>query len=214
MKTWTMLLGFLLACAVASSCSKAPSEPASVRSLADRGLAAFIGKIRVVDNHSHANSVAPSDSDQDALPLEVISPFEVPVRLRPDINRDWLDAYKALYKYPHADMNDAHMGELRTAMRDVKEKQGDHFPAWVLDQVGTDVLLTNRVAMGPGLAPPRLRWVSYVDALMLPLSTKAEASTSPDREKLFPLEEKLLRRYLTDLHLNKVPATLETYLET
>jgi hypothetical protein len=84
----------------------------------------------------------------------------------------------------------------------------------VLDQVGTEVLLTNRVAMGPGLASPRFRWVSYVDALMLPLSTKAEAAMSPDREKLFPLEDKLLQRYMSDLKVAKRPATLDAYLET
>jgi predicted TIM-barrel fold metal-dependent hydrolase len=73
-------------------------------------------------------------------------------------------------------------------------------------------MLANRVAMGPGVAPPRFRWVSYVDALMLPLSTKAEAATSPDRAKLYPLEEKLLRRYLADLRIAKLPATLDGYL--
>jgi uncharacterized protein len=68
--------------------------------------------------------------------------------------------------------------------------------------------------MGPGLAPPRFRWVSYVDALMLPLSTKAEAAASPDRQKLYPLEEKLLKRYLADLHVERLPATLDAYLKT
>jgi len=99
-------------------------------------------------------------------------------------------------------------------MQGIAKKQGEKFPAWVLDQVGTEVLLTNRVAMGPGLASPRFRWVSYVDALMLPLSTKAEAATSPDREKLFPLEDKLLQRYMSDLKITKRPATLDAYLET
>lgn len=165
----------------------------SAHSSADPQITAFIVKIRAVDNHSHANSIAPGDSDQDALPLEVIFPFEVPVQLRPD-NPDWLAAYKALYKYPHADLSDAHMNELRGAMQGISKEQGDMFPARVLDQIGTAVLLTNRVAMGPGLAPPRFRWVSYVDALMMPLSTKTEAATSPDREKLFPLEDKLLQR--------------------
>src|SRR5262245_19721519 len=210
MKTHTLLLGVSLACgAVALSCSQAPR---SDRGGTDPELTAFIGKIRVVDNHSHASSVAPGDSDQDALPLEAIFPFEVPVRLRPDINPDWMSAYRALYKFPHSDLSDAHMNELRATMRQVAENQGDKFPAWVLDQIGTDVLLTNRIAMGPGLVAPRFRWVSYVDALMLPLSTKAEAAASPDRETLFPLEHKLLLRYMSDLKIEKLPATLDEYL--
>lgn len=180
---------------------------------ADPEITAFIRKIRAVDNHSHANSVAPGDSDQDALPLEVIFPFEVPVQFRPD-HPQWLAAYEALYQYPHADMSDEHLNELRGTMQGIAREQGDKFPAWVLDQVGTEVLLTNRIAMGPGLAPPRFRWVSYVDALMLPLSTKAEAATSPDREKLFPLENRLLQRYMSDLEVAKLPATLDAYLKT
>jgi len=216
MKTRTIAT-FLLACGGAVlACTPSPHGDAAATSApsgADPEITAFIGKIRAVDNHSHANSIAPGDSDQDALPLEVIFPFEVPVLLRPD-NPDWLAAYKALYKYPHADMSDAHLNELRGAMQRIAREQGEKFPAWVLDEVGTEVLLTNRVAMGPGLAPPRFRWVSYVDALMLPLSTKAEAATSPDREKLFPLEDKLLQRYMSDLKVTKLPATLDAYLET
>lgn len=209
----TLLLAW--GCAVLG-CAPPPSGDAAATAAqpgADPEITAFIGKIRAVDNHSHANSVAPGDSDQDALPLEAIFPFDVPVQLRPD-NPDWLAACKALYKYPHADMSDAHMIELRSTMQRIAKEQGDQFPAWVLDQVGTEVLLTNRVAMGPGLAPPRFRWVSYVDALMLPLSTKAEAATSPDREKLFPLEDKLLQRYMSNLNVAMRPATLDAYLKT
>ena len=185
----------------------------SPQSGADPAITAFIGKIRAVDNHSHANSVAPGDADADALPLDGIAPFELPAPLQPD-NPDWLAAYKALYQYPHADLSDAHLNEWRGTMQGIAKAQGDKFPAWVLDQVGTEVLLANRVAMGPGLAPPRVRWVSFVDALMLPLSTTAEAATSPDREKLFPLEDKLLQRYMSDLKVAKRPATLDAYLKT
>jgi len=179
---------------------------------ADPTLTAFIAKIRAVDNHSHANSVAPGDSDADALALDGI-PFELPIPLRPD-NPIWLAAYKALYKYPGADLSDAHMKDLRATIQGVTKKQGDNFPSWILDQVGTEVLLANRIAMGPGLPTPRFRWVSYVDALLLPLSNKAEAAMSPDREKLYPLEERLFRRYLSDLKIAKAPATLDAYLKT
>jgi len=198
--------GALAGCARSSDVNVTATAPA-----ADPGITAFIGKIRAVDNHSHANSVAPGDTDQDALPIELIAPFEVPVQLRPD-NPDWLAAYKALYGYKHADLDGPHMDELRGTMQGIAREQGDKFPTWVLDQVGTEVLLANRIAMGPGLAPPRFRWVSYVDALMMPLSTKAEAATSPDRSKLYPAVDKLLQRYLSDLKIAKVPETLEAYL--
>ena len=212
MRPHTILILLLLTNGGAElGCSPSPRSDGAAT--ADPEITAFIGQIPAVDNHSHANSVAPGDSDHDALPLEVIAPFEVPVQLRPE-NPDWLAAYKALYRYPYADMSDAHMSELRGAMQKIATEQGDQFPTWVLDQIGTEVLLANRVAMGPGLAPPRFRWVSFVDALMLPLSTKAEAATSPDRQKLFPLEDKLLLRYMSDLGVPKRPRTLDAYLKS
>lgn len=200
-----------ISCAAALACTSLPSATVA-QSRADPALTAFIAKIRAVDNHSHANSVAPGDSDADALPLDGI-PSQLPVPLRPD-NPVWLAASKALYNYPHADFSDAHLKDLRASVQSVSKREGNNFPTWILDHVGTEVLLANRIEMGPGLAPPRFRWVSYVDALLLPLSNKAEAAMSPDREKLYPLEAKLHRRYLTNLKLSRAPATLESYLTT
>lgn len=128
-------------------------------------------------------------------------------------NAEWLSAYRARCGYPHRDLSKAHMVELRATMRKVALEQGDKFPAWVLDKIGTEVMIANRIAMGPGLAPPRFRWASCVDALMLPLSTKAEGAVTPDRQALYPLEEKLLKRYLTDLGITKLPPALDGYLK-
>lgn len=177
----------------------------------DPALAAFISGIKAVDDHTHVNSTAPSDTDSDALPLDGLPAFAFAARVRPD-NPEWLAGYKALYGYPYDDLSEAHLGELRATIQGVAREQGDRFPEWVLDRIGTEVMVANRVAMGPGLAPPRFRWASYVDALMLPLSTKREAERSPDRQVLYPLEEKLLQRYLADLHLTKRPTTLDAYL--
>ena len=170
-----------------SGCAAAPL-PAT-----DPEIAAFVDKIRAVDNHSHANSTAPGDADADALPLDGVSPYEIPATLRPE-HPNWEAARKALEAVPVG--------------------QGDKRPALVLDQLGTEVMLANRIEMGPGLTQPRFRWVSYVDALMLPLSVKAEANGNPDREQLFPLTEKLLKRYLAQLKVVKLPPTLDGYLKT
>ena len=214
MRTASLATALFVCAGAIAACAPHPHGGASSAVLpgADPEMAGFIAKIRAVDNHSHANSVAPGDPDADALPLDGI-PFELPAPLRPE-SPDWLAAYKALYNYPHADLSDAHMDELRAAMQGVAKEQGDKFPSWVLDQVGTEVLLANRVAMGPGLPQPRFLWVSYVDALLLPLSTKAEAATSPDRGKLFPLEDKLLVRMMSSLKIAKRPGTLDAYLKT
>jgi predicted TIM-barrel fold metal-dependent hydrolase len=74
------------------------------------------------------------------------------------------------------------------------------------------VMLANRVAMGPGLAPPRFRWVSFVDPLMLPLDVSGEASRTPDTKPLYPLEAALLKRYLRDLGVRALPSSLVGYV--
>jgi hypothetical protein len=202
--------------AAALGCASPPRSDAAAtaaRSGADPAITAFIEKIRAVDNHSHPNSVAPGDADADALPLDGLVPFELPAQLHPD-NPEWLAAYKALYAYPYADLSDAHLSAWRGTVQGIAKTKGDRFASWVLDQVGTEVLLANRMAMGPGLAPPRVRWVSFVDALMLPLSNTSEAASSPDREKLFPLEDKLLQRYMSSLKVVKRPPTLDAYLKS
>jgi predicted TIM-barrel fold metal-dependent hydrolase len=202
MRTRTVIALGTMMCAV--TCRAEAQAPV------DSALLAFIGGIRAVDNHAHVNSVSPADSDSDALPLEVVPPGIPPMRLRPE-SPTWLAAYRALYGYQHEDLAGAHMDELRSTMKRVATEQGDHFPEWVLDRIGTEVTVANRVAMGPGLTAPRFRWASYVDALMLPLPTSHEPMT-PDSRVLFPLEDRLLRRYLRDLHVTTLPASLDEYL--
>jgi hypothetical protein len=93
-----------------------------------------------------------------------------------------------------------------------KSEHGDGYPSWVLDKLGIEIQLANRMALGPGIAPPRFRWVSFVDPLLFPISTKG-LQTTPDRADLFPRTEKHLREYLGDLHLSTLPATLDGYLK-
>jgi len=208
--------GLMAWAVVAAACGQPPSQQTATpadRDAVDTGLATFIANIRAVDNHTHVNSTTPGDTDYDALPLDALPPFDLPATVRPDYP-GWIAAYKALYGYPHADLSDPHRADLRAARERVAQDQKDTFPEWVLDKIGTEVMLANRIAMGPGLASPRFRWVSYADALMLPLSAKAEAAVSPDRAALFPLEDKLLARYLADLQIATLPATLDEYQRT
>jgi predicted TIM-barrel fold metal-dependent hydrolase len=75
-------------------------------------------------------------------------------------------------------------------------------------------MMANRIALGPGLAPPRFRWISFVDALMLPLDVSGEAARTPDTRPLYPREAKLLQRYMRDLGVRALPATLDDYVRT
>jgi hypothetical protein len=63
------------------------------------------------------------------------------------------------------------------------------------------------------LTAPRFRWVSFDDALIFPLSNEAQKRFNQDYKGFYPAEEKLLKRYLGDLNVRALPATLDAYLK-
>src|SRR5436190_15434460 len=100
------------------------------------------------------------------------------------------------------------------AKQAVLKQKGEGTPAWLLDQVSIETMFANRVAMGRGLTAPRFRWVPFDDALLFPLSNEAQKRFNQDYKGFYPAEEKLLKRYLSDLKINALPASLDAYLKT
>lgn len=166
----------------------------------DSALAAYIATLRAIDGHAHPMRPEAPDTEYDALPLDGIPPFPVPWRLTPDAPV-WSKAARALY------------GTDSVAARDrAVQQRGEAFPSWALDRAGIDVMFANRIAMGPGLGPPRFRWVPFDDALLFPLDTRLEATRTPDTRPLYPREAALLRRYLRDLGVDALPPALDAYV--
>ena len=200
---------------VVALCASLLGRAAFAQTPVDSSLAAYIDGIQAIDSHAHpmlpVPSGAPPDTDFDALPLDGVPPFPLQARLRPD-NPEWRDAQRALYGVTSTDTGAAYRDALASAQRSVAQREGAHFPDWVLDRSGIDEMMANRIALGPGLSPPRFRWVAFDDALMLPLDTRAEASRTPDTRSLYPKETTLLRRYLRDLGLRALPTSLEDYV--
>jgi uncharacterized protein len=188
---------------------------AEAQSSPDSALVAYIGSIRAIDNHAHPmrpiQPGASADTEFDALPLDGIPPFPLSYRLRLD-NPEWRVAQSALFDIPNTGSDSAFHAALRARRAAELKGRGDAYPSWALDRAGIDVMFANRIALGPGLAPPRFRWVAFDDALMLPLDTRGEAARTPDTRSLYPKEQKLLARYLHDLGMTAVPATLERYV--
>jgi len=168
----------------------------------DPDIAAEVDHIRAIDDHAHpVRFVAAGESPDrgfDALPVDNMEPSSDPVNLRPNAPAA-AEAERALY------------GGARNKQRTVQE-HGSQYPAWVLDQMGVEVMLANRVEMGPSIQPPRFRWVPYADALMFPLDNSRIAAQTPDRKLFFPLEDVLRARYLEAVGLKAPPATLAEYL--
>jgi predicted TIM-barrel fold metal-dependent hydrolase len=190
--------------------------PVRAQVKADPELLGEINRIKAIDNHAHPlKYVAPGekpDDEFDALPLDAIEPFPLPVRLRPT-NPEFIRAWHDLYGYDHKDMSDAHLAELMKTKARILRERGDGFPAWVLDQLNIETMFANRVAMGRGLIAPRFRWVAFDDALLFPLNNAAAESSNRDYQGFYPGEERLLQRYLTALKIAAFPATLNAYLK-
>jgi hypothetical protein len=153
----------------------------------DPQLAAEIAKIKAIDNHAHpVRPGNPPDTDFDALPVEHLEPYPEPIRTR-------LDSPIVV--------------EARQKMQSVDKTN----PAAVLDALGIDVMIANRVAMSKPVSEPRFRFAGYVDALMYPLDNTSMMK-DPDKKQFFPLEEKLLQRYYAESGIASKPATLDDYL--
>jgi predicted TIM-barrel fold metal-dependent hydrolase len=210
MRRTAFTLAFMLALA---SSSFAPRQ--SAQSDVDRALAEEIYKIRAIDNHAHplrATREGEEDREFDALIPDTLEPSPLPVRLRPD-NAEYAAAWRDLWGFPN-DMGSTEVRarEVPAARLRVMRERGDKYPAWVLDRLNIEVMFANRVAMGRGLTHERFRWVSFVDALILPLSSAAVRKIHPDYAAFYPGEDALLKRYLSDLNMKAVPATLREFM--
>lgn len=181
----------------------------------DPKLTAEIAKIKIFDHHAHPVRALKGDEvDDECDPLSFgdLDPFVSPTRLRPD-NPEYIGAWRALYGYRYNDMSDAHVAELGKRKREIMQKHGEGYPAWVLDQVGIESMMANRIRSGHGLVSPRFHWIGFVDALLFPLKNTAISKTTPDAEKFIASENRLFQRYLADLQLTTPPATLAEYLK-
>ena len=198
----------LVGVAIALSCVSLAAQ-----TTADSDLLWQINQIKAVDNHTHVSKlVAPGevDDDFDALPCNILEGGPDPTMARID-NPQFLEAWQKLYGYKYSDHDPAHVQELIAARDKVMRDQGDNFPTWVLDQLGTQYLFANRVAMGRGLNGPRFLWVPFDDALMTPLNGESVSDT-PDRKAFYGREAMILKKYMAAANVTALPPTLEDYI--
>jgi uncharacterized protein len=179
----------------------------------DPALMAEIRKIRAIDNHSHPPRVVAggeTDDEFDALPCDPLEPTVPNTMTRPE-NPEYMAAWRALWGYEFTDRSEDHVKELIAKKNNIRQAQGDRYPAWVLDQLGIDTEFANRVAMGRGLDAQHFRWVPFDDALLFPLNNDALGAETPDRKFFFGRENMLLARYRRELGVASMPATLAEF---
>jgi hypothetical protein len=189
----------------------------------DPALLAAIGSIRAIDDHAHPLKLTADgeeDGDWDALSYDEVGKdfvATIPERIRWALragsgSAEYVDAWRSLWKYPFDDASDEHVKWLLAAKARAKSEHGDAYSAWVLDQIGIETMIANRVAMGRGLVAPRFRWAVYVDALMLPLDVDSLRKRSPDTSGFLPGVVKDFHRLLGELHLDAPPPKLADYM--
>lgn len=215
-KTCRFCLGAVAAVLVVggvSACRR--SGDLSGMAAVDPALAATIGGIPAIDNHAHPMLSPPefaTDRGFDALPVDNMEADTDPAGMRPELPA-LHDAWKALFGFDgQPPLSAAGMKDLDAARERVRGEQGLNYSTYVLDRAGIGTMLANRVAMGTGVQPARFRWVPYVDALIFPLDNSGLATATPDRGQFFPLEDKLRARYVQQVGLKALPATLDGYL--
>lgn len=181
-------------------------------------LRSEIFAIRAIDNHAHVTRPVAGDTDYDALPFALLDPTPPgvetsPVPLRAN-NPMFVSAWKALFAYPHADATPAHLKDaVRLKQRAIAQRASTPgaYPEWVLDRLGVEIVLANRIQMSADLPPARFKWVPYADALLYPLDNSVQKAANRDYAAFYPAEEKLLQRYMKESGAAALPATLGEY---
>jgi hypothetical protein len=205
---------FALMAVVAQLFAISPVVAAQVQPFPGPGLPAMYEKLRheiagikVFDNHGHPG--LPDDSDVDAMSIPENS--SLPFRLR-EGNPEFVAAAHALFGYSYADFSRDHVASLVKEKQRLRESLGPAYFSHILDQVGIETAVANRVSMPSYLQPTRFRWVFFVDAFLFPLNNQGLSSKNPDLQLNLPLEEKLLQRYQAQARLRRLPGDFADYL--
>src|SRR5207245_601567 len=112
-----------------------------------------VNRIHAIDNHAHPVrfvSGGEQDREFDALPVDNMEPSSDPVQLRPN-DPGTLQAWRMLWNYPYNDMDAAHIREWKQHKERERRQKTDDYPSWILDRVGIEVMLANRVHMGASI---------------------------------------------------------------
>src|ERR1035441_5190308 len=95
--------------------------------IVDPQPATEVPRIKAIHNPARPVLTVLEDRDLDALPVDHMEPQSDPVAMRP-----------GAFQTPFT-------AESKAA---AKRQRGDGYPAWVLEQMGVETMLANRVAMG------------------------------------------------------------------
>lgn len=165
-----------------------------------------VRQIKIFDDHSHPGF--PDDPDVDAM---ASPPGSSALRIRAD-NPELIAASKALFGYPYSDFSPAHTDWLIKRKAELKSQQGIRYFDNILDRVGIETAVANRVAMPSYLDRDRFLWAFFADSFLFPFDNASIRAENGDEQVYLPLQEKKLRRELIQAGLTELPRSLDAYL--
>lgn len=187
------LSAILLALSAIVSAQPRPLVAPQAQAIYDR-LLPQIDRIRIFDHHAHPGFA----DDQEIDPAPVPEGGGLPMPLRPT-NPAWAAAEKGLFgPAGKASFKAAHPG-------------AKYYDA-ILDRLGIDVSLANRITMADYLDPARFKWVFYVDPVMYPFDNTGLAARNADEAAFMPNQTKLLKRFLDQSGARALPSSFADYL--
>ena len=191
--------------------------PGNPQTSPDPELVTAIGSIRAIDTHSHPEQVLGEgeiDVEWDSFPRDAYEKPRVlylPANVRPH-NPAIVAAWRALWNIPDTDWSEGALNRALENKLRIRKEKGDLYPAWVLDQAGVDMALSNRVTMQRGLPATRFRWVPYGDLYLFPLSTAGIQAENPHYAGFYAGLEKRAKGLITESGSQAAPATLQEWL--
>lgn len=171
-----------------------------------RKMLAAVHEIKIFDDHSHPGF--PDDPDVDAM---AAPPGSAALRIRAE-NPELVAASKALFGYPYSDFAPLHSEWLVRRKAELKTTQGVRYFDNILDKLGIETAIANRVAMAPYLDRQRFLWAFFVDSFLFPFDNTGIRAENADEQVYIPLQEKKLKRELAQAGLEKLPGSLDGYL--
>jgi hypothetical protein len=188
-------LTLLGAIAVAGTRPSAQSRPlvAPEAVVIYQRLLTQISRIRIFDHHAH-----PGFADDQEVDPAPVPEGALPLRLTP-ANPDWAAADRALF------------GVVSKAELKKRNPGAKYFNA-ILDRLGIETSVANRITMSADLDPARFKWVFYVDPVLFPFDNSGLAARNTDQAAFMPNQTKLLQRFRQQAGLQSLPPDLAGYL--
>jgi hypothetical protein len=152
-----------------------------------------IEQIRIFDHHAHPGFANDDEVDPAPVPSSAL-----PLRLRPE-HPDWAAA-------SHAVFGTSTKSQFRAA------NPGSKYFDAVLDRLGIETSVANRITMSSDLDAARFKWVFYVDPVLFPFDNSGLAARNPDEAAFMPNQTKLVRRFEQQAGLAGMPPDLAQYL--